>query len=69
VLNWLCIGNPKRGAGIILRLATDPAFGQRNGVYVSANKARPLIPVAPANSEETRRRLWAETAETLSRFR
>jgi len=69
VLNRLGIGNPERGAGIIVRVATDPAFGQLNGVYVATNKAHPLIPVAPANSEEARRRLWAKTAETLSRFR
>ena len=69
LLNWLGIGNPERGAGGIVRLATDPAFGKRTGAYVSAKHARPLTPVAPADSEETRRQLWARTAETLSHFR
>lgn len=68
-LNWLGIGNPERGAGAIVRLATYPAFGKQTGVYVSAKNARPLTPVAPADSEETRRQLWEKTAETLSHFR
>jgi NAD(P)-dependent dehydrogenase (short-subunit alcohol dehydrogenase family) len=69
VLNWLRVGDPERGAGLIVRLATDPAFGERNGRYVSTSKALPTTPVAPANSEEARRQLWEKTTATLSRFR
>jgi NAD(P)-dependent dehydrogenase (short-subunit alcohol dehydrogenase family) len=69
VLNWLGIGNPERGAGGIIRLATHPAFGNQTGAYVSAKDARLLTPVAPADSEEARRQLWAKTTEILSRFR
>lgn len=69
VLNWLGIGNPERGAGGIVRRATDSAFGKQTGAYVSAKNARPLTPVAPADSEEVRRQLWERTAEILSRFR
>jgi NAD(P)-dependent dehydrogenase (short-subunit alcohol dehydrogenase family) len=68
VLNWLSIGNPKRGAGIIVQLAIDPEFGQRSGEYVSVKNAHPLTPVAPADSEEARRQLWDSTSKTLSRF-
>ncbi|MDR3489536.1 MAG: hypothetical protein P4M05_32180, partial [Bradyrhizobium sp.] len=67
-LNWLGIGNPKHGAGGIVRLATDLAFGKQTGTYVSAKNARPLMPVAPADSEEARRHLWEKTTEMLARF-
>ena len=69
VLNWLGIGNPERGAGAIVRLATHQAFGRQSGAYVSAKNARLLTPVAPADSKEVRRQLWEKTTETLSRFR
>ena len=69
LLNRLGIGNPERGAGGIVWLATDPAFGKQTGAYVSAKNARPLTPVAPADNEEARRQLWEKTTETLSRFR
>jgi NAD(P)-dependent dehydrogenase (short-subunit alcohol dehydrogenase family) len=68
VLNGLGIGNPERGAGIIVRLATDPAFGQQTGAYFSVKGARVLTPVGPADSEKVRRQLWERTVEELSRF-
>src|SRR5882757_4552649 len=49
ILSWLKIGNPRRGAGIIVRLATDPAFTTVSGGYFSFNMAKPLTPVAPAD--------------------
>ena len=69
ILSWLNIGNPQRGAGIIVRLATDPAFGELTGAYISVKNDRLLTPVGPANSEERRRLLWKMTSEVLSRFR
>jgi NAD(P)-dependent dehydrogenase (short-subunit alcohol dehydrogenase family) len=69
VLTWLGIGNPERGAGAIVRLATDPAFGKQTGVYVSAKSARPMTPVTPADNEEARRHLWEKTTELLASFR
>ena len=69
VLKWLGIGNPEHGAGVIVRLATAPDFGLQTGAYISVKNARPLTPVAPADSEQARRQLWDTTAEALSRFR
>jgi NAD(P)-dependent dehydrogenase (short-subunit alcohol dehydrogenase family) len=68
VLNWLRIGDPDRGAGIIVSLATDPTFDQQSGVYVSVKNARALTPFTPANREDVRRQLWDATAIILSRF-
>lgn len=68
MLKWLGIGNPKRGAAIIVRLAADPEFGQRTGEYISVKNARPLTPAASADSVAARMQLWDSTAETLSPF-
>ncbi|WP_426410300.1 SDR family NAD(P)-dependent oxidoreductase [Bradyrhizobium ganzhouense] len=68
-LNWLGIGNPAHGARIIVHLATDPGFGEQTGAYVSVKNARPLTPIAPADSEQTRRQLWDTTAAALACFR
>ncbi|WP_332302799.1 SDR family NAD(P)-dependent oxidoreductase [Rhizobium sp. GR12] len=67
-LNWLGIGDPNRGAGIIARLATGPEFGVKTGHYVSVKNARSLTPIAPGNSEEQRGRLWISTARLLGPF-
>lgn len=69
VLKWLGIGNPERGAAIIVRLATDPAFARRTGAYVSAKDARGLKPVSPADSDAARQQLWSATGLALARFR
>jgi NAD(P)-dependent dehydrogenase (short-subunit alcohol dehydrogenase family) len=68
-LNWFGIGNPARGAQIIVHLATDPTFGKQTGAYVSVKNTRPLTPIAPADSEQARRQLWDTTAAALARFR
>lgn len=67
VLNWLRIGDPERGAHIIRRLATDPAFGGRTGAYVSVRNNN-LEPFPPADDEDVRRALWTATEVLLSRF-
>ena len=66
VLNWLKIGDPRRGAGIIVRLATDPAFGVTSGAYVSVRNARPLTPIPPGDDVGARQGLWSLTAELLA---
>ncbi|KAA0070550.1 SDR family NAD(P)-dependent oxidoreductase [Tardiphaga sp. P9-11] len=68
-LAWLKIGNPERGAGIIVRLATDPAFAEVTGGYFSVKDARPLTPVAPGNNEKAQQALWNATVKRLSNFK
>lgn len=65
ILTAFKIGDPKRGAGIIVRLATDPAFGTTTGGYFSVKDAAPLMPVAPANDSEIRKALWALSKQIL----
>ena len=62
VLNWLKIGDPSRGAGIIVRLARDPEFAVRTGGYFSVKDAAPLTPVAPGNDPVLQQELWTRTA-------
>ena len=66
VLGWLKVGDPSRGAGIIVRLARDPEFGARSGGYFSVRNAAALKPVAPGDDPLLRQELWARTAELVA---
>jgi len=68
LLTWLKIGNPERGASIIVRLASDPAFAGVTGGYFSVTDARPLVPVSPGADPEARQALWQATAERVAEF-
>jgi NAD(P)-dependent dehydrogenase (short-subunit alcohol dehydrogenase family) len=68
LLTWLKIGNPERGAGIIVRLASDPAFADVSGGYFSVDDARPLVPVAPGADRQAQQALWRATAERVAAF-
>lgn len=65
MLRRLHIGDPSRGAGLIVRLATDPAFAGRTGGYYSVRDARPLTPAHPGADPEWQRRLWDDTERLL----
>ncbi|WP_423464159.1 SDR family NAD(P)-dependent oxidoreductase [Promicromonospora sp. MS192] len=64
-LRALRIGDPRRGAGLIVRLATDPAFAGVSGGYYTVRHDRALIPAAPADDQDARARLWDQTEELL----
>jgi len=66
LLTWLRIGNPERGASIIVRLASDPAFADVTGGYFSVKDARPLIPAAPGADRQAQQALWQATAERVA---
>ena len=68
LLTWLKIGNPERGAGIIVRLASDPAFANVTSGYFSVNDTRPLAPVAPGADPQAQQALWQATAERVAAF-
>ena len=65
ILRFLRIGSPQRGADLIVRLATDPAFGSVSGLYVSVPNGEPLVPNAQGADPDARLRLWSATAELL----
>ncbi|GAA0513432.1 short-chain dehydrogenase [Paractinoplanes deccanensis] len=66
VLKALHVGDPRRGAGGIVRLATDPVL---TGGYFSARTGRPITPVAPAGDAALERRLWEMTEEIVDSVR
>ncbi|WP_329067642.1 SDR family NAD(P)-dependent oxidoreductase [Amycolatopsis sp. NBC_01480] len=65
-LRGLRVGDPARGASIIVRLATDPAFATRTGGYFSVKDAKPLLCPEPGRSETVRRELWEATEKLLA---
>jgi NAD(P)-dependent dehydrogenase (short-subunit alcohol dehydrogenase family) len=68
LLTWLKIGNPERGAGIIVRLASDPAFAEVTGGYFSVGDTRPPVPVTPGADRQAQQALWQATAERVAAF-
>ncbi|WP_225829211.1 SDR family NAD(P)-dependent oxidoreductase [Streptomyces naphthomycinicus] len=67
VLRTLGVGDPRKGAGIIVRLATDPAFADISGGYFSVRGARPLPCPEPGRGEQVQRELWSQTVSLLDR--
>ncbi|MEU3414552.1 SDR family NAD(P)-dependent oxidoreductase [Streptomyces sp. NPDC006658] len=66
VLRTLRIGDPRKGAGIIVRLATDPALTGTTGGYFSVDGARPLQCPAPGRDPRVQRELWDATTALLA---
>jgi NAD(P)-dependent dehydrogenase (short-subunit alcohol dehydrogenase family) len=67
LLHALRIGDPRRGAGIIVRLATDSAFAETTGGYFSVKDAAPLPCPEPGRSKGIQADLWESTASLLDR--
>ncbi|MFF9002073.1 SDR family NAD(P)-dependent oxidoreductase [Streptomyces achromogenes] len=66
VLRTLRIGDPRKGAGIIARLATDPALRATTGGYFSVDDARPLQCPVPGRDPRVQRELWDATTALLA---
>jgi NAD(P)-dependent dehydrogenase (short-subunit alcohol dehydrogenase family) len=65
-LTFLKIGDPRRGAAIIVRLATQPAFEQLTGCYFSRDGL--TLPVPAAGNERSQTELWDATERLLAPF-
>jgi len=65
VLNILRVGDPRRGAGIIARLATDPAFARTSGGYFSVRDARTMHCPAAGRDAQVQRELWRESLSLI----
>jgi NAD(P)-dependent dehydrogenase (short-subunit alcohol dehydrogenase family) len=65
LLHALRIGDPRRGAGIIVRLATGLAFAETTGGYFSVKDATPLACPEPGRSTRIQADLWKTTATLL----
>ncbi|MFD3523087.1 SDR family NAD(P)-dependent oxidoreductase [Streptomyces sp. NPDC058653] len=65
-LNTLRVGDPRRGAGIIVRLATDPAFAHTSGGYFSVRDAKALECPEPGRDPRVQKELWDQTTALLA---
>jgi retinol dehydrogenase 12 len=60
------VRRPEQGARVLVRLATDPEFGDRTGEFVSSTPLAGLVPNVPALRDAgLRHRLWARTEALL----
>jgi hypothetical protein len=58
----------ERGAGIIVRLASDRTFANVTGGYFSVTDAGALVPVSPGDDPKAQQALWQATAERVAAF-
>ena len=65
ILKLLNIGNPKRGADLIVRLATEPKFKNITGRYFTVGTGAEIEPVYPGNEKLMQQSLWKLTEELL----
>ncbi|MEW5597083.1 SDR family NAD(P)-dependent oxidoreductase [Peribacillus frigoritolerans] len=65
ILKLLNIGNPKRGADLIVRLATEPKFRNITGRYFTVGTGAEIEPVYPGNEKLMQQSLWKITEELL----
>ncbi len=65
ILKTFGIGDPRRGADIILRLVMDTEFATTTGGYFSVKGAKILKPVSPADDQNARLTLWGITQSVL----
>ncbi|MCM3699653.1 SDR family NAD(P)-dependent oxidoreductase [Paenibacillus macerans] len=68
VLRFLRIGNPQRGAGIILQLVTASQYQGVTGGYFNVGSGQPIVPVHPGGDPEMQSRLWSATEELLGQW-
>lgn len=65
ILTRLHIGDPANGAGLIVKLSTDPDFTGRSGGYYTAKGTKHLVPVHPGNDVDLQAQLWTDTERLL----
>ncbi|AIQ34879.1 short-chain dehydrogenase [Paenibacillus sp. FSL R5-0345] len=61
VLKFLHIGNPRKGADIIIRLMIDPKYQETTGGYFNVGTGNPIMPVHPGGDKEMENKLWNDT--------
>ncbi|MBP1311603.1 SDR family NAD(P)-dependent oxidoreductase [Paenibacillus sp. 1182] len=65
ILNTLHIGDPRRGAEIIIRLATESQYREVTGGYFNVGTGKPIVPTYPGGDSKMQRLLWSTTTELL----
>ncbi|MEV5114371.1 SDR family NAD(P)-dependent oxidoreductase [Peribacillus frigoritolerans] len=68
VLEFLNIGDPKRGADIIVRLALDSEYGRVTGGYFNVGTGDKIDPIYPGKDVSMQQSLWNDTKELLLEY-
>ncbi len=66
ILNTLHIGDPGKGADIIIRLATDSQYQGVTGGYFNVGTGKHIVPVYPGGDINMQRKLWTDTKNILA---
>lgn len=66
ILNKLHIGDPRKGADIIVRLATEEQYQGENGGYFNVGTGKPIVPVYPGGDTRMQNKLWSDTINILA---
>lgn len=67
ILNFLHIGDPRRGADIITRLVVEQQYQGVTGGYFNVGTGKPIVPVYPGGDITMQNKLWNDTKELLQR--
>ena len=65
ILNMLHIGDPRKGADIIVRLATSSQYQGVTGGYFKVVTGKPIIPINPGSDKSMRVKLWDDTKDLM----
>lgn len=66
ILKILHIGDPRKGADIITRLATDAQYQGVTGEYFNVGTGKPIVPIVPGGDSDMQHKLWIDTKNLLS---
>ena len=61
----LHIGDPCKGADIIVRLAVDPEYQSVTGGYFNVGTGKSIIPIYPGGDNLMETKLWNDTSDLL----
>jgi NAD(P)-dependent dehydrogenase (short-subunit alcohol dehydrogenase family) len=68
ILKFLHIGDPRRGANIIVRLALDSEYDRVTGEYFNVGTGVKIDPISPGKDVSMQQRLWNDTKEILFEY-
>jgi len=67
-LKFLRIGDPHKGANIIIRLAVELQYQGITGGYFSVRTGKPIIPIYPGGDIPLQNKLWNDTKKLLQQL-
>jgi NAD(P)-dependent dehydrogenase (short-subunit alcohol dehydrogenase family) len=67
ILKFFHIGDPNKGADIIIRLVVEPQYYGVTGGYFNVGTGKPIVPVYPGGEITMQNKLWNDTKKLLQR--